>query len=89
MSNPLLQIQLKIPFDRIRAEDVEPAIRELLEDARAAQSAIAESTGPRTFDNTLLALHMELNEQLIVEHRDACLAVSDVDNNFFSHPKLS
>ena len=29
-SNPLLQIQFRIPFDRIRAEHVEPAVEELL-----------------------------------------------------------
>ena len=29
-ANPLLQIQFQIPFDQIRAENVEPAIEELL-----------------------------------------------------------
>jgi Zn-dependent oligopeptidase len=33
-ANPLLQIQFQIPFDQIRAENVEPAIDELLRDAR-------------------------------------------------------
>ena len=32
--NPLLEIQFRIPFDRIRAEHVGPAIQELLSDAR-------------------------------------------------------
>ena len=35
IANPLLQIQFQIPFDQIRAENVEPAIAELLADARA------------------------------------------------------
>ncbi len=55
-SNPLREIRFLIPFDRIRAEHVEPAIQELLEEARARRSAIAEETAPRTFENTLRAL---------------------------------
>ena len=31
-ANPLLQIQFQIPFDQIRAENVEPAIEELLQE---------------------------------------------------------
>src|ERR1700716_3245988 len=54
--NPLVTIQFRIPFDQIRAEHVEPAIAELLAEARASQKALSESTGPRTFENTLLAL---------------------------------
>ena len=54
--NPLLEIQFRIPFDQIRAEHVEPAVKQLLEEARANQAKLSESTGPRTFDNTLLAL---------------------------------
>src|SRR6266403_857477 len=38
--NPLLEIQFQIPFDRIRAEHVEPAIEELLRDARAKHEAL-------------------------------------------------
>lgn len=54
--NPLLEIKFEIPFDRIRAEHVEPAIDELLADARARMEAIAQQDGPRTFENTMLAL---------------------------------
>ena len=54
--NPLLQIQFRIPFDEIRAEHVEPAIDELLKDARAHVDALASDDGPRTYENTLLAL---------------------------------
>src|SRR5205823_12865941 len=53
--NPLLHIQFQIPFDRIRAEHVEPAIEELLRDARAKLDVLAGSVGPGTFENTLLA----------------------------------
>lgn len=54
--NPLLQIRFDVPFDRIRPEHVEPAIRELLDDARRRIDAIAAEKGPRTYANTLLAL---------------------------------
>ena len=30
--NPLLEIQFRVPFDQIRAEHVEPAIQQLLEE---------------------------------------------------------
>ena len=56
MDNPLLQIQFEIPFDRIKAEHVEPGIAKLIESSREAQQELAESTGPRTFANTMLAL---------------------------------
>src|SRR5258708_40229986 len=45
-TNPLLEIQFRIPFDRIRAEHVEPAIEDLLRDARAKLEALADDTGP-------------------------------------------
>jgi oligopeptidase A len=61
--NPLLEIQFRVPFDEIRAEHVEPAIRELLEQARKNQAGLSQSTGPRTFENTLLALE-NLTEKL-------------------------
>ena len=54
--NPLLNLVHRIPFDEIRAEHVEPAFRTLLEESRQALDALAEAPGPRTFENTLLAL---------------------------------
>lgn len=53
--NPLLDINFRIPFDRIRAEHVEPAIDGLLADARARLEAIAQEKGQRTFENTMRA----------------------------------
>ena len=44
-ANPLLTIEFRIPFDRIRAADVEPAAAELLSQARARLDAIAEQPG--------------------------------------------
>ena len=55
-TNPLLHVEFRIPFDRIRAEHVEPAATELLREARARLAALAAPDGERTFDNTLHAL---------------------------------
>jgi oligopeptidase A len=63
LQNPLTEIHFKIPFDEIRAEHVEPAMAELLNEARAHQKALAASTGQRTFENTLGALE-RLTEKL-------------------------
>jgi oligopeptidase A len=54
--NPLLSPQLRIPFDEIRAEHAEPAIRELIADAKARQSAIGSAPGSRSYANTMAAL---------------------------------
>ncbi len=53
--NPLLEIQFRIPFDLIRAAHVEPAVEELLRDAREKLESLAADAGPRTFENTMLA----------------------------------
>ena len=55
-SNPLLEIQFPIPFDSIRAQHVEPAIRQLVGQASAQRAALASSQDARTFQNTLGAL---------------------------------
>ena len=62
-SNPLLQIQFRIPFDAIRAPHVEPAAKLLLGGGRARIEALASAPGERTFDNTMRALD-ELTEPL-------------------------
>src|SRR5260370_4857207 len=55
-TNPLLHIEFRIPFDRIRAEHVQPAVTELLRESRDGLAALAATDGERTFDNTLHAL---------------------------------
>jgi len=55
-TNPLLDINFEIPFDRIPAEHVEPAIHHLVADAQARLEAIAKEPPPRTFENTMNAL---------------------------------
>jgi oligopeptidase A len=54
--NPLLSLGFHVPFDRIRAEHVEPAAGRLLHEARARLDAMAEDSGKRTFRNTMGAL---------------------------------
>jgi len=80
--NPLLDIDFQIPFDRIRAEDVEPAVRELLEDAQARLEAIAAETRPRTFENTMRALD-EMTERL-----DYAMAVVKHLESVATYPEL-
>src|SRR5580698_2997219 len=62
-ANPLLQIQFQIPFDQVRAENVEPAIEELLQQARQELDRLTSEPGPRTFANTLQRLD-QLTERL-------------------------
>ncbi len=54
--NPLLSIQLPIPFSEIKAEHVQPAFEVLLPDAQAKLDAIAADTAPRTYSNTMEAM---------------------------------
>ncbi|HWQ54779.1 MAG TPA: M3 family metallopeptidase [Bryobacteraceae bacterium] len=73
--NPLIQIEFRVPFDRIRAEHVRPAIAELLRQARERLEALASSEEPRTWENTMAALD-ELSEPLdwamsVVRHLEA------------------
>src|SRR5581483_6258017 len=56
VANLLVQIQFQIPFDQIRPEQVEPAIDELLENARAELKALTSDAAPRTFANTVVRL---------------------------------
>ncbi|HEX3878228.1 MAG TPA: M3 family metallopeptidase [Bryobacteraceae bacterium] len=62
-TNPLIEPCFRIPFDRIRAEHVEPAINQLLSGARARLDSLAALSGPRTFANTMTALD-DLTEPL-------------------------
>lgn len=73
--NPLLSISFRIPFDRIRAEHVQPAATQLLSQARERLNALAAGTEPRTFDNTMHPLDC-LTEPLdfamgVVRHLEA------------------
>lgn len=56
MQNPLLDLTFPVPFDAIREEHIEPAVRTRLAEAHAAVGAIAESSGPFSYESTLGAL---------------------------------
>jgi len=72
MQNPLLDLTFPVPFDAIREEHIQPAVHTLLGEAHAAFDAIADSTGPYSYDSTLGALE-RASEKLevvmsLVEH---------------------
>jgi oligopeptidase A len=49
--NPLLEIQFRVPFDQVKATDVEPAVDELLIDAnRRVESAVADPNPLKAID---------------------------------------
>jgi oligopeptidase A len=54
--NPLLSIGFSVPFDKIAASHVRPAVDALLAQARAAIEAVESSAEPRSYANTLEAL---------------------------------
>ncbi|MFW6023725.1 MAG: M3 family peptidase, partial [Myxococcota bacterium] len=58
MDNPLMDSELPIPFDRIRAEHVEPAIEALMARVRDRLDEIASHAEPRTWDDTAGALDL-------------------------------
>jgi oligopeptidase A len=55
-TNPLERVEFRVPFDQLRAEHVEPAMADLLRDARAKLDALAAGDGSRTYQNTMAAL---------------------------------
>jgi oligopeptidase A len=73
--NPLLSTQFRVPFDRIQAADVEPAVAVLLREARERLETLANAPGDRTYENTMRELDV-LTEPLdyamsVVRHLEA------------------
>lgn len=102
-NNPLLALQPPIPFDRISAEHVEPAVDALLEEARRDLRALESGDVELTYEATLGALE-RLTERLgravnIVGHlesvasepglRDAYNAIQPKVSELFSGIPLS
>src|SRR6476660_1230450 len=81
-NNPLLEIQYQIPFDRIHAAHVQPAVDELLRDGRAKLEALAASSGTRTFENTMLAY------EAITERLEYAMAVVRHLESVATYPEL-
>lgn len=55
-SNPLFGPRFRVPFDEIRAADVQPAVARLLEEAGRRLESLAAGPDERTFENTMRAL---------------------------------
>ena len=81
-SNPLLSIQFQIPFDRIRAEHVAPAIDQLIQQARSRLTELAGSPAPRTYENTLASL------DTITEPLDYTMAIVKHLEGVATYPEL-
>src|SRR5271163_2724118 len=86
--NPLLEISFRVPFDRIQASDVEPAVDELLADgARRLDTTIAS-------DRPLLALDT-MTERLdyamsVVRHLESVATTPELRAAFNAvQPKVS
>jgi oligopeptidase A len=73
--NPLLEPRFEIPFDRIEAAHVEPAIRELIARSEKRMEAIAVESEPRTYANT-----MEAHDRMTAELDTALAVVRHVEN---------
>ncbi len=69
MDNPLLKPAFPIPYDRVNAQHVAPAIDTLLHEARSRIDAIVRDDAPRCFDNTILAL------EAITENLDYAIGI--------------
>src|SRR6202021_4210019 len=94
LANPLLQIQFQIPFDQVRAENVEPAIEELLQHARKELDGLTGEQGGATFANTLQKLD-QLTKRLdyamqIVRHLEAVATTPELRAAYNAvQPKVS
>jgi oligopeptidase A len=82
VTNPLLSVQFRVPFDRIQAADVEPGIAAILRDARERLEALAAAPGERTFENTMRAL------DLMTEPLDYAMGVVRHLESVATYPEL-
>jgi oligopeptidase A len=85
-SNPLVTIQFAVPFDRIEAKHVEPAVEELLTRAREQLASAGAFAGERTFANTMAALDV-LTEPLdyamgVVRHLESVATTPELRTAF-------
>src|ERR1700690_2131474 len=82
MENPLLQVESPIPFDRIRAAHIEPAIELLLDDALRRLEEIVDQTAAPNLENTLLPLDR------LTQPLDSAIAVAKHLESVASSPEL-
>ncbi len=62
-TNPLTAIRFDVPFEAIRAEHVEPAIDQLIEEAQRSLDALIDNEDPPSYANSMEALE-NLGEKL-------------------------
>ncbi len=82
MDNPLFHLDFPIPFDRIQAEHVQPAIGALLDATRRRIEALAALPVPPDFENTMRPLD-KLTEPL-----DRAMTVVKHLESVATHPDL-
>jgi oligopeptidase A len=93
-TNPLLKIEFRVPFDRIRAEDVQPAVEKHLQRAQERIDRIIALEGPRNFENTMLALD-DATEELeyavgVVRHLESVATYPELRAAYnAAQPKIS
>ncbi|MFO0675952.1 MAG: M3 family metallopeptidase [Polyangiaceae bacterium] len=80
--NPLLSMAHEVPFDRIRAEHVLPAVDALIAETQERMAAIVAVKGTRTFENTLRAF------DTMTESLDATMAVTSHLESVATSPEL-
>jgi oligopeptidase A len=80
--NPLLNMDFRIPFDLIQAPHVEPAVAQLLSQARDRLAAIAAGPSTRTFENTMHVL------DCLTEPLDRALGVVRHMESVVTYPEL-
>ncbi|HEV3329459.1 MAG TPA: M3 family metallopeptidase [Bryobacteraceae bacterium] len=92
--NPLLTPDFRIPFDQIRAADVQPAVTTLLAHSRARLEQIAAEQSERTFVNTMHTLDI-LTEPLdhamgVVRHLESVATYPELRGAFnAAQPEVS
>jgi oligopeptidase A len=81
-TNPFLDVEHPIAFDRMRADHVQPAVAALLAEAQAGLRELESDQRAPTYDNTLGALE-ELTERLgramgVISHLESVVTTDDL-----------
>src|SRR5277367_5252332 len=86
--NPLLEISFRIPFDKIQASDVEPAIDELLADGtRRLDATIASDRPLQALDTMTERLDYAMS---VVRHLESVATTPELRASFNAvQPKVS
>jgi oligopeptidase A len=80
--NPLLTVDFRVPFHRIEANLIQPAVAALLVEANARLQAVGAPVDRRTFENTMRAL------DVLTEPLDYAMAVVRHLESVATYPEL-